>query len=34
MINFREFIDVLKVCNYTTKIENEKEIYFDVIFDE
>ena len=34
MFNFKEFIDVLKVNNYTNKVESEKDIYFDVIFGE
>jgi hypothetical protein len=34
MINFIEFIDVLRISNYTKKIESEKDIYFDIIFGE
>ena len=34
LFNFKEFIDALKIDNYTNKIESEKDIYFDVIFEE
>ena len=34
MINFIEFIDVLRISNYTKKIESETDIYFDIIFGE
>ena len=34
MMNFQEFINVLKVNNYTSKKEDGKDIYFDIIFDE
>ena len=34
MMNFQEFINVLKVNNYTSKIVDGKDIYFDIIFDE
>jgi hypothetical protein len=34
MFNFREFLDVLRISNYTTKSDKDEEIYFDIIFGE
>ena len=32
MMDFQEFINVLKVNNYTSKKVDAKDIYFDIIF--
>jgi hypothetical protein len=34
MFNFKEFLDVLRVSNYSTKSEINEEVYFDIIFGE
>ena len=34
MFNFKEFLDVLRVSNYSTKSEIKEEVYFDIIFGE